>query len=95
LDAFGDAILEQEDKLDNAMQAGQTVQSKMYYFWEDNPFIHGEPHDKMLGPIANGTAKVTSRVSKIVYADGSVESFRTKPFPAPLTHFSIGGDGTP
>lgn len=68
--AFGDVIHRGKAKLDIKIPAGQTKQSDIFYFYEDNPFISGEPYDKMLGPVTNGTYKVNVTVEQVVFASG-------------------------
>lgn len=74
-DAFGDKILEGEGKLDIKIPPGKTAESETIYFWENNPFIQGEPFDKLTGPVSTGTAKAVLDVTKAVYSDGTSESF--------------------
>lgn len=74
-DAFGDKIVDGESKLDIKIPPGKTVVSETFYTWEDNPFIKGEPYDKLIGPVSTGTAKATLNVTKVIYFDGTSESF--------------------
>ncbi|AUW46841.1 hypothetical protein [Rhizobium leguminosarum] len=74
-DAFGDKIVDGESKLDIKIPPGKTAASETFYFWDDNPFIQGEPYDKLTGPVSTGTAKATLLVTKVIYSDGSSESF--------------------
>lgn len=75
IDAFGDKIVDGESKLDIKIPPGKTVVSETFYTWEDNPFIKGEPYDRLTGPISTGTAKATLNVTKVIYSDGTSESF--------------------
>jgi hypothetical protein len=70
-DAFGDVIVQGTDKLNVRIAAGKTASSGQFYFWQDNPFINNEAYDKLIGPVTNGTAKVTDTISKVIFADGS------------------------
>ncbi|NKK37641.1 hypothetical protein GFL72_23865 [Rhizobium leguminosarum bv. viciae] len=74
-DAFGDKIVDGESKLDIKIPPGKTAVSETFYFWDDNPFIQGEPYDKLTGPVSTGTAKATLIVTKVIYSDGTSESF--------------------
>lgn len=74
-DAFGDVIVENSDKLDIRIAPGKSVRSEMYYFWDDNPYIQGEPFDRLSGPVTTGTAKASSVVTSVVYADGTIERY--------------------
>ena len=75
-DAFGDKIIDGAGKLDIQIPPGKTVESGSFYFWEDNPFIQGEPFDQLQGPISVGTAKAVLVVTKAIYSDGTSESFQ-------------------
>jgi hypothetical protein len=74
-DAFGDKIIDGTGKLDIKIPPGKTVQSDTFYTWEDNQFIQGEPYDKLTGPVSTGTAKATLSVTKVIYSDGTSDSF--------------------
>ena len=74
-DAFGEKVVDGEGKLDIKIPPGKSVESDTFYMWEDNPFISGEPYDKLQGPVSTGTAKATMLVTKTIYSDGSSESF--------------------
>ncbi|ANL22349.1 hypothetical protein AMJ96_CH02649 [Rhizobium sp. N113] len=74
-DAFGDKIIDGESKLDIKIPPGKTVESNTYYLWEDNEFIQGEPYDRLTGPVSTGTAKATLKVRKVIYSDGTSETF--------------------
>lgn len=72
LNAFGDELHQGRDNLDILIPGGETVASPMFYVWENNPFIAGEPYDRLLGAVTNGTYKVELTVEKVVLGDGSV-----------------------
>ena len=74
-DAFGDKIVDGESKLDIKIPPGKTVESDTFYMWEDNQFMQGEPYDKLSGPVSTGTAKAKLEVTKVIYSDGTSESF--------------------
>lgn len=75
-DAFGDNVIDSVGKLDVKIPPGETVQSDTFYFWDDNPFIANEPYDKLYGPIGTGVAKTSGVVTKVVFSDGSVETYQ-------------------
>lgn len=74
-DAFGDKIIDGDSKLDIKIPPGKTIVSETFYTWEDNPFIQGEPYDKLSGPVSTGTAKAVLNVTEVIYSDGTSESF--------------------
>lgn len=75
-DAFGEKVIDGSSKLDIKIPPGKTVQSETFYYWEDNQFLPGEPYDRLYGPIGTGMAKATITVTKAIFSDGSVESYR-------------------
>lgn len=72
MNAFGDVLLQGKDNLDIQIPAGQTRESSLYYYWDDNPFISGEVYDRLLGAVTNGTYKVEMTVDKLILSDGNV-----------------------
>jgi len=74
-DAFGDVLIEGNDNLDIRLDPGKTGSAGTFYLWEDNPFIRTQPYDKMIGPVTAGTAKVEIDILKVVYSDGTVETY--------------------
>ncbi|MER8921682.1 hypothetical protein [Mesorhizobium sp. M0802] len=74
-DAFGDEILVNDSKLDINILPGGSTASDTYFFWEDNQFMHDDAYSKMIGPVSAGTAKTEVAVKRIVYQDGTVDSY--------------------
>ncbi|NLS20747.1 hypothetical protein HGP16_30020 [Rhizobium sp. P40RR-XXII] len=75
-DAFGDEIIEGKSKLDIKIPPGKTIESELFYSWEDNQFIQDEPFDKLLGPVKTGVARATLIVTKAVFSDGTTETYQ-------------------
>ncbi|PDT47431.1 hypothetical protein CO661_11850 [Sinorhizobium fredii] len=75
-DAFGEKVIDGSSKLDIKIPPGKTVRSETFYYWQDNPFMSGEPYDRLYGPVGTGVAKATIAVTKAVFSDGSVETYR-------------------
>lgn len=74
-DAFGDVILSGDSKLDVNIRPGGTEYSQSFLIWEDNQFMSDDPYSKMIGPVTAGTAKAEVAIKKVVYQDGTVESY--------------------
>ncbi|AZV21580.1 hypothetical protein [Mesorhizobium sp. M7A.F.Ce.TU.012.03.2.1] len=74
-DAFGDEILVNDSKLDINIQPGGSTASNTFFFWEDNQFIHDDAYSKLIGPVTAGTAKTEVTVKRIVYQDGTLDTY--------------------
>ncbi|MDR9808893.1 hypothetical protein [Rhizobium hidalgonense] len=48
---------------------------EQFYLWEDNEFIQGEPYDRLMGPVSTGTAKAALDVRKVIYSDGTSQTY--------------------
>src|SRR5690606_6205693 len=74
-DVFGEVIVQGVDNLDIRLEPGKTGGPNTFYLWEDNQFIRDEPYDRLMGPVSAGTAKVEFEILKVVYSDGTTESY--------------------
>ncbi|MBZ9748287.1 hypothetical protein LB516_23940 [Mesorhizobium sp. CO1-1-7] len=74
-DAFGDVVLSGDSKLDVNIGPGATETSPTFLIWEDNQFLNDDPYSKMVGPVDAGTATAEIAIKKVVYQDGTVESY--------------------
>lgn len=70
-DAFGEVLLKGTDNLDVKMGPMTNIKSSMVYYWDDNPFIGKEPYDRLEAPLANGTYKITKKILKVIFEDGT------------------------
>lgn len=73
-DSFGDELYISEAKSNLVISPGKINPMKTYYYWEDNPFINGEPYDKLQSATSAGTIKTKVSIILVMFDDGS--SFR-------------------
>ena len=48
------------------------LKKKMFWTFEDNEFINGQPYDRLKLCAMNGTGKITTKIVKVIFADGTV-----------------------
>ena len=73
--SFGKVLHQGRDQMDVRLAPGETGPRGLFYFWEDNPFIHDEIFDKVSTAFSSGTAKVDVKILKVVFSDGSIDSY--------------------
>ncbi len=56
------------------LKPGEKNQSTSYRYWEDNPYIGGEPFDKLWELAMNGTAKLKFKITKVAFVTGKIIS---------------------
>ncbi len=69
--AFGKETL--NTKLDDeiSIPAGGMTGNVSPWYWQDNPFIKDQPYDKMAASVQNDTAKITTKILKVIFEDGT------------------------
>lgn len=75
-DAFGEEIFSFNGDVTELVSPGASSTSNVFYVFENNPFINGEPYDKLLPMITGGTGTVSTSVTGIAMGTGEVVSFR-------------------
>ena len=55
-----------------------SMRNNAYWKYEDNPFINGQPFDLMWQMAQQGTAKIETKVLKIVFTDGTLLESKPK-----------------
>ena len=65
--------MKQQDNLDIRIPPYTTVQSDIFYFWDDNPFIGREAYDRLQGPVTSVAYKVGDVEQKVIFGDGTSE----------------------
>lgn len=69
--AFGEVLKTGKDNLDIRIGPNQTLESPMFYYWDDNPFIDDEVYDTLVGPLNNETYKINDVINRVIYSDGT------------------------
>ncbi len=74
---FGKTVY--EDKFDDEvlLEPKEKMKNETYWKFEDNQFISNEPYDLMWKMADNGTAKINTKILKVIFEDGT--SLQAKP----------------
>ena len=73
VDPFGDEIYALKGgSSEERIKPGKISGNGIFYKWEDNPFINGEPYDKLLTSVTNKTGKIQTQIKIIVFEDGEM-----------------------
>ena len=70
--AFGDPVFSFSGESSERIEPGNESTSQMFYFFEDNQFIAGQPYDKLKIFEASGTGRINTEVTAVVFDDGEV-----------------------
>lgn len=73
--AFGDEIFSFEGETTEKVAPGDVSSAKVFYAFENNPFIGDEPYDKMLPMAVNGAGKIRTVFTDVAFDDGTVARF--------------------
>lgn len=76
--AFGKTIFSQTLEDEVSLFPEFRERSENFWHWQDNPFIKGEIYDNLWPTVDSGNAKVSTRVIKVVFEDGTVLSAPAK-----------------
>jgi len=75
-DAFGDEVFSASGDMSERIAPNATSTANVFYVFENNRFIGGEPYDKLLPMITGGTGSVVTTVTGLAMDGGEVVSFR-------------------
>ena len=70
--SFGKTLFEASDDDEVSLRPGERMRNDTFFVWKDNPNNTGEPYDKMWQAARNGTGKVSVKVRKVIFEDGTV-----------------------
>lgn len=70
--AFGKEVLSQTYEDETVLQPNERLKNSTYYKFEDNEFINDEPYDRMWKMADSGTAKIKTKILKVIFEDGTV-----------------------
>jgi hypothetical protein len=73
VDPFGDEIYTLKGgSSEERIKPGKISGNRLFYKWEDNQFIDGEPYDKLLTSVTNKTGEIRTQIKIIVFEDGEL-----------------------
>lgn len=75
-DAFGDEIFQFDGKIEERIASGSSSTANVFYVFEDNPFMAGQPYDNLLPMIDGNTGSITTNITGLAFDDGQVVSFK-------------------
>lgn len=75
-DAFGDEIFTFNGDMNERVAPGQNSTANIFYVFENNPFISGEPYDKLLPMVTGNTGSVVTTITGLALDGGEVINFR-------------------
>lgn len=75
---FGKVVLENTYEDVVAVEPDEKLRNNTYWKYEDNQFINGQPFDLMWQMAQHGTAKIETKVLKVVFADGTLLESKLK-----------------
>jgi hypothetical protein len=68
---FGDIAFEDTVKEEVVLEAYEKKRSDTFWRFSDNPFLVDEPYDRLWQIAQNGTAKIHTRIIKVIFEDGT------------------------
>jgi hypothetical protein len=75
-DAFGDEIFSFSGDMSERIAPNANSTGNVFYVFENNQFMSGEPYDKLLPMITGDTGSIITIVTGLAMAGGEVVSFR-------------------
>jgi hypothetical protein len=75
-DAFGDEIFSFSGDINERVAPGENSTANIFYVFQNNQFINGEPYDKLLPMVTGNTGSVVTTVTGLALDGGEVISFR-------------------
>jgi hypothetical protein len=75
-DAFGDEVFTFNGDMNERVAPGQNSTANIFYVFENNQFIGGEPYDKLLPMVTGNTGSVVTTITAIALDGGEAIRFR-------------------
>ena len=69
---FGKTLYSDTVEDEISLEPNEKQRSEKFWVFEDNKFINGEPYDRLWEGAKNGTAKVSTKILKVIFDDGTV-----------------------
>lgn len=76
---FGKVAFDKTFDDEVALEPLERLKNDTYWVFKNNPFIGDEPYDRLWQMAKNGTAKVQTKVLKVIFEDGTVLSAKPAP----------------
>lgn len=73
--SFGKVLYRGKDQMEVRIRPHKVSSNNLYYFWEDNKYMHDEVYDRVTTSFSNGTAKVEVKIKRVVFSDGSIKTY--------------------
>lgn len=70
--AFGKVMYQKVFEDEIIIKPKQRLRNTTFWTMKDNPFINGQAYDRLKMSAMNGTAKIKTKILKVVFADGTV-----------------------
>ena len=70
--AFGDDVFSFAGESSEKVSAGKLSTAQTFYFFEGNQFMADQPYDKLKIFEAAGTGTIVTKVTAVVFEDGTV-----------------------
>lgn len=80
---FGKVVFEHTYDDEVVIEPLERMKNDTYWYFEDNPFISDEIYDRLWQIAQNGTAKIKTKVMKVIFEDGTVLKGKTKAVKSP------------
>lgn len=74
-DAFGETVFQFEGDVSERISPSASSDARVFYVFENNPFMGGEPYDKLLSMISGNTGVIQTTVTKVALEDGTILDF--------------------
>ena len=72
LNAFGEEVFKFSGETDEPISPGQITKNQLFYYFEDNQFMGGEPYDKLLSLVTNNSKNIEVSFDMIAFEGGQV-----------------------
>ncbi len=72
LNPFGKIVYNTTYEDEVILQPNERLKNDKYWVFSDNQFIDDEPYDRMWQIADNGTAKINTKILKVIFDDGTI-----------------------
>jgi len=72
INPFGKQIFKTTYEDEVVLKPSQRIKNNQYWVYKDNQFVSDEPYDRMWQMADNGTAKIKTKITKVIFEDGTI-----------------------